>query len=59
MQTPSTEPVPGGPSLAPPRLGSRATLAWELVNRSGIVVVFLLLFATLAFTVPGLSLIHI
>ena len=53
MQTPSTESVPGGPPLAAPGIPSRAALTWELVNRSGIVVVFLLLFTALAFTVPG------
>ena len=53
MQTPSTESVPGGPPMAAPGIPSRAALTWELVNRSGIVVVFVLLFTALAFTVPG------
>lgn len=53
MQTPSTDSVPGGPPMAAPGIPSRAALTWELVNRSGIVVVFVLLFTALAFTVPG------
>jgi L-arabinose transport system permease protein len=32
---------------------ARAARTWDLINKSGIVMVFVVLFATLAFTVPG------
>ncbi|SIO07611.1 L-arabinose ABC transporter membrane protein [Burkholderia sp. GAS332] len=50
MHTPSTDSSP--PAVASAGLGARAARIWDLINKSGIVMVFVILFAVLSFTVP-------
>ncbi|CAG4900107.1 L-arabinose ABC transporter permease AraH [Paraburkholderia gardini] len=53
MQTQSTNSsAPPPPPHASAGVGSRAARTWDLINKSGIVMVFLILFAVLALTVP-------
>ncbi|SEB01063.1 MAG: L-arabinose ABC transporter permease AraH [Paraburkholderia sp.] len=53
MQTQSTNSsAPPPPPRVSAGVGSRAARTWDLVNKSGIVMVFLILFAVLAVTVP-------
>ncbi|OLL33711.1 L-arabinose ABC transporter permease AraH [Burkholderia sp. SRS-W-2-2016] len=51
MNTPSTD--SSSPAVVSAGITARAARTWELVNKSGIVMVFLILFAVLSFTVPG------
>ncbi len=50
MNTPSTE--SSTPAVASAGLSARAARTWDLINKSGIVMVFIILFAVLSFTVP-------
>ncbi|MGE8331252.1 MAG: L-arabinose ABC transporter permease AraH, partial [Paraburkholderia nemoris] len=50
MQTPSTD--SSTPAIASSGLSARAARTWDLINKSGIVMVFIILFAALSFTVP-------
>ena len=50
MQTPSTDSSTS--PVASAGLSARAARTWDLVNKSGIVMVFVILFAALSFTVP-------
>jgi L-arabinose transport system permease protein len=50
MQTPSTDSPT--PAVASAGLSARAARTWDLINKSGIVMVFIILFAVLSFTVP-------
>lgn len=50
MHTPSTE--SSTPPVASASLSARAARTWDLINKSGIVMVFVILFAVLSFTVP-------
>ncbi len=53
MQTQSTNSsAPPPPPRVSAGVGSRAARTWDLINKSGIVMVFLILFAVLAVTVP-------
>ncbi|MDE1182301.1 L-arabinose ABC transporter permease AraH [Paraburkholderia sp.] len=54
MQPPTTQPA-GEPPLSPQAqagAAARAARTWDLINKSGIVMVFVILFAVLSFTVP-------
>ncbi|PQV47216.1 L-arabinose ABC transporter permease AraH [Paraburkholderia sp. BL21I4N1] len=50
MQTPSTDTSTS--PVASAGLSARAARTWDLINKSGIVMVFVILFAVLSFTVP-------
>jgi L-arabinose transport system permease protein len=50
MQTPSTD--SSTPAVASAGLSARAARTWDLINKSGIVMVFVILFAVLSFSVP-------
>ncbi|RAS31950.1 L-arabinose ABC transporter permease AraH [Paraburkholderia bryophila] len=50
MQTPSTDTSTS--PVASAGLSARAARTWDLINKSGIVMVFVILFAALSFTVP-------
>lgn len=50
MQTPSTD-TSTSPVVAS-GLSARAARTWDLINKSGIVMVFVILFAVMSFTVP-------
>ncbi|MBB5409052.1 MULTISPECIES: L-arabinose ABC transporter permease AraH [unclassified Paraburkholderia] len=50
MNTPSTD--SSTPAVASVGLAARAARTWDLINKSGIVMVFVILFAVLSFTVP-------
>ena len=53
MQTQSTNsPMPNPPG-ASAGISARAARTWDLINKSGIVMVFIILFTVLSFTVPG------
>ncbi|MGF6752893.1 L-arabinose ABC transporter permease AraH [Paraburkholderia sp. GAS334] len=53
MQTQSTNSSVPPPPHASAGVSARAARTWDLINRSGIVMVFLILFTVLSFTVPG------
>ena len=50
MNTPSTD--SSTPAVASAGISARAARTWDLINKSGIVMVFIILFAVLSFTVP-------
>ena len=54
MQTPSTRPAtePAANHAASPGAAAHAARTWDLINKSGIVMVFVILFAVLSFAVP-------
>jgi L-arabinose transport system permease protein len=52
MQTQSTDPGPGTTPDVSNGFSARAARTWNLINKSGIVMVFIILFAVLSFTVP-------
>ena len=54
MQTPSTRPAtePAAKHAASPGAAAHAARTWDLINKSGIVMVFVILFAVLSFAVP-------
>ncbi|CAG4902398.1 L-arabinose ABC transporter permease AraH [Paraburkholderia saeva] len=53
MQTQSTNSSAPPPPGASAGVSARAARTWDLINKSGIVMVFLILFTVLALTVPG------
>jgi len=52
MQTQPTDSSSSNPAVGSTALSARAASMWDLINRSGIVLVFLILFAALSFVVP-------